>query len=232
MHINRKHRFLSVLLCAAVFMSFSFAMAFADSAAEKPEKKVVASASADQQDAEKKSFPPSEEAADESAEEAAEKSAEELAEEAAAKAETEKKQGELKINSKDSFIIDGEPGYEDDYIDWNGEDDFVLNKGENLTLDFSVYDTWKDYKTIPAFEVWSLEEDKLVFSYNPADSSLAVSADDWDNYSGQIDIGSADLAPGYYFLAIQAMPCGEDGAWAEDLTAFEIPEEYVDFTIK
>lgn len=228
MYRNRKHRILSVLLCAAVFLSFSFAMSFADSASEKAEKKIVASASADQQDAEKKSFPPSEEAS----EDAEEKPTEELAEEAAAKAETEKKQGELKINSTDSFVIDGEPGYEDDYIDWNGEDDFVLAKGEKLTLDFSVYDTWKDHKTIPAFDIWSLEEDKLVFSYNPADSGLVVSADDWENYTGQIDIGSADLAPGYYFLAIQAMPCGEDGAWVEDLGTFEIPEEYVDFTIK
>lgn len=217
MQIRRKSRMLSILLCIALLMSFSLTLAYAEGGGAVAEKKTVTTASADREDAAEKSLPGNEETA--AAEDA-------LSEDIAAK------QGESKALSKDSFFIDGEPGYEDDYIDWNGEEDFILSKGDKLSLDFSMHDTWEGYSTIPAFDVWSLETDEVVFTYNPADSSLIVSADDWDHFTGQIDIGSAELEPGYYFIAIQAMPCDPEGVWAEDLSGFEIPEEYVDFVIK
>lgn len=215
MQVIRKHRILPILLCIVIFVSFSFTMSFAEDSTETASKKIVSSAFTDREDVSVKNIPAGKEAED----------SEESADIAV-------KHNELKNNNKDSFFIDGEPGYEDDYIDWNCNDDFILYKGEELKLDFSVYDTWQEYNTIPAFDIWSLESGEVVFTYNPADSDLVVTNDDWDNYKGQIDIGSADLETGYYFIAIQAMPCSADGVWAEDLSGFEIPEEYVDFTIE
>ena len=215
MQVKRKYRILSILLCITVLMSSAIALTFAEDDTETAAKKTVSSAFKDREDVSEKSFPVSKEAED--------------AEEEAC---IEVRHNELKKDSKDSFFIDGEPGYEDDYIDWNRDDDFILYKGEELQLDFSVHDTWQEYNTIPAFDIWSMKGDEAVFTYNPADSSLVVTTDDWDNFIGKIDIGSADLEPGYYFIAIQAMPCNADGVWTEDLSGFEIPEEYVDFVIK
>lgn len=218
MRIRKRFRILSVLLCIAVLMSFSITFAFAEGSEATAEKKVVTAASTEKLDSAEKNFAPNEEGNEDSDD----VSAQDLL----------ANQDALKAASKDSFFIDGEPGYEDDYIDWNGEEDFILYRGDMLQLDFSVHDTWKEYNTIPAFDIWSLESDEAVFTYNPADADLIVSADDWDNYKAQIDISSAALEPGYYFIAIQAMPCNSEGAWAEDLSGFEIPEEYVDFTVK
>jgi hypothetical protein len=212
MQVKRKHRILSVLMCIALIMSFSYTLAFAEEGTETAVKKIVVSASADQEDISVRDISDIDTNNDAS--------------------ETAAEQGEQKTANKDSFFIDGEPGYEDDYIDWNGEDDFTINKGDKLHLDFSVYDTWERYYTIPAFDIWSLKDDECVFSYNPADSGLVAVEGDWSNYAGDIDIGSADLEPGYYFIAIQAMPCNAEGVWAEDLSMFEIPEEYADFVIK
>ncbi|MBQ6440349.1 MAG: hypothetical protein IJJ06_09545 [Mogibacterium sp.] len=208
MQVKRKLRILSILMCLALLVSFSFTMVLAEDGEESAAKKIVSSASADSEDESVKSLP-EEDSAD----------------------ETAVVRNELKTAGKDSFFIDGEPGYEDDYIDWNGDDDFILYKGDVLNLDFFMHDAWEEYNTIPAFDIWSLKYDEPVFTYNPADSSLVAAAGEWDHYTAQIDIGSADLEPGYYFIAIQAMPCNEEGAWVEDFSGFEIPEEYVDFTI-
>ena len=195
-----RNRILSILLCAAVFMSFSFTLAFADSAAKKTP------------------------AADGNKGVYKEISSDYALQNDPAKA--------IERAKKNSFILDDE---DEDYIQWNGAEDFTLYRGEKLYVNFRMYDTWENYYTIPSFTIFNSDDDDDEYSYvyAPADSDLIVTVDSYDDYDGYFDIDSDEMEEdANYVISLTAMPCYNNGVWPDDYDTFEIPIEFVEFKVK
>jgi hypothetical protein len=124
-----------------------------------------------------------------------------------------------------------EDDYNGNWITWNKSDNFTLYKGQKLYCDYTVNDVWKNFYTIPFVEVYN-SDFKLVKSWAPADPDLIVSPYSYDRYTGYLDIKSAKLKAGLYYIAICAMPCDKYGYWAGNLDLFDIPMEVVTFKVK
>lgn len=116
-------------------------------------------------------------------------------------------------------------------IFWNRSNKFTVYKGQKLWCDFTIFDTWVNWYTIPAIDILNVNKN-VVTGYYPANSSLVVTPDLWSDYTGYIDIKSSKLKVGTYYLDINAMPCYRDGFWAGNYYEFDIPYERVTFYVK
>lgn len=129
-----------------------------------------------------------------------------------------------------SYVVDD---YNGDFIYWHPDYNFTLYKGEKLYVDFTMYDTWESYYTIPSFDVYdAVYDNDYLYTWSPVGRYLTVDVDSYNRYDGYHDIDSKNLENGKYYIALAAMPCYADGYWADDLSSFEIPTEYIDFYIK
>lgn len=201
-----KRRILAVVLCFTVFLSFSSFLAFADDGDVNTAKKDISSFDSSDNGGAVKSL---------------------KGYKATNDADFAKCIGS-KFSGKEA-VDDDENG---DYITWNKSDYFTLYRGQKLHVNFTMYDTWENYYTIPFYFIGSMDEDGILYEFAPADPDLIVEVDSYDDYSGYNDVKSKKLAPGEYYLAILAMPCDEDGVWAENWDEFEVPMEVVSFTVK
>lgn len=129
---------------------------------------------------------------------------------------------------KNTLVDDDEAG---DYIWWNRSNNFTVYKGEKLYVDFTMWDTWESWFTIPSFDVVDGNFNTL-YECNPAGSYMVVEPDSWDRYAWHESIGSSRLAAGSYYLVIYAMPCDVYGWWADDWKDFDIPIEIIPFKVK
>jgi hypothetical protein len=140
---------------------------------------------------------------------------------------TERKSVDTRFKTK-YYVTDDTNG---DFIFWNRSKNFTLYKGQKLYVDFTVFDTWESWYTIPSVDILNSNKN-IVTGYYPAGSSLVVTPDWWGDYTGYLDIGSGKLKAGKYYLDINAMPCYSNGIWADDYYDFDIPVERVAFNIK
>ena len=133
-----------------------------------------------------------------------------------------------KISSK-KFVLDDENG---DYITFNRPEYFTLYKGQKLYVDFTMWDTWESYYTIPKLDVFDYDVNHRYYTYNPAGSSLIVEPESYDNYSGYHNINSSRMPSGTYLLFLSAMPCYDNGIYPDNWADFEIPTEIIPFRVK
>lgn len=138
-----------------------------------------------------------------------------------------KANSEAKFRAND-YVPDNSNG---DCIFWNRAENFTVYKGQKLYCDFTIFDTWESWYTIPSIDILNAKQ-KIVTGYYPADSNLVVAPDMWSDFTGYIDIKSSKLAVGKYYLDINAMPCYRSGLWADDYDSFDIPCERIAFNVK
>lgn len=133
--------------------------------------------------------------------------------------------------NKKSYELDDEVG---DFIRWNGSADATLFRGQKLYIDFTMWDTYKNYYTIPRISIFRSDDIAAgpVYDHAPLDSDLVVSVDSYDDFDGYFDIDSKHLATGEYSIFIFAMPCYSSGLWVSDLSDFTIPTEILFFNVK
>lgn len=124
-----------------------------------------------------------------------------------------------------------EDDFNGNWITWNRSDNFTLYKGEKLYCDYTMQDVWKNFYTIPRVEVFD-SDFNLVKSWAPASTAQIVTPFSYDRYTGHLDIRSAKLKAGQYYIAICAMPCDKYGYWADGLSLFDIPMEVATFKVK
>lgn len=201
-------RLLALLMCLTVTLSFS-AFAFADDGSDLTAKKAPASVSG-------------------------EKAPISIGSDSAQQNDTSKAAFIKDRMAKQSFVVDDSNG---DYIWWNRATPVTLYKGQKLYIDFTMFDTWADYYTIPFIEIYDSDIEEKIYYYAPADPNEIVnfegSAEDcYDNYTGYVNLDSANLPAGEYVMFISAMPCDSEGWWADNYTTFDIPTEVIFINVK
>lgn len=101
----------------------------------------------------------------------------------------------------------------------------VYYAGDQVPVDFSVYDTWSDCYSRPVERIRDHNYEDLIHN----DLEIA-DVDDWSDYSGYIDLGG--YRPGKYYYSINILPVNEDGSEVDNFGAIKQPYAEVPFTIK
>ena len=99
-------------------------------------------------------------------------------------------------------------------------------RGNNMYVDFSVYDTWENDYTLPAICIFDRYDNMIdCFEGDVAD------AYDWTNYTGSRYLDPNVFAPGYYDFVIFNIPCDIYGVPVDEWYNEDIPMALVSFEV-
>ena len=103
----------------------------------------------------------------------------------------------------------------------------IYYAGETMTIDFSLYDTWEEYYSVPVLGYYKSGQSKAF----DLESGEAADPDDWTSYSWKHSL--AGYAPGRYRLFIMDAPGYSDGDLIDDWQDWEgIPSVNVYFSVR
>lgn len=141
------------------------------------------------------------------------------------------KNAEVKKNAGSGVIKS--KGYEadvnGDYIRINQRDNFIVYRGQKVWTNFTMWDTYEDYSTIPSIEVYDSNIDHNYYSWNLSDQYIVPYEGLGQDYSGYVPV---KLKKGSYVLAISAMPCDIFGFYPRDwYVSFDVPIAFVNFKV-
>lgn len=116
-----------------------------------------------------------------------------------------------------------------DYVRINQKNHFIVYKGQKVWTNFTMWDTYEDYYTIPSIEVYDSNIKHNYYSWNLS-SQYIVPDNGYDqDYYGYVPV---KLKKGSYVLAISAMPCDEFGFYPSDwYSSFDVPIAFVNFKV-
>lgn len=135
-----------------------------------------------------------------------------------------------KVNRKGVQARGYEADLDEKYVRINLRNNFTVYRGQRVWLDFTMWDTWEDYYTIPSVDVYDSKISRTFYSLTSGDPDFIVEEDDFTDYSGYLPV---NLKNGSYVLAVSAMPCDVYGQWPSDVyDSFDIPINFVQFKVK
>lgn len=116
-----------------------------------------------------------------------------------------------------------------DYVRINQNNNFIVYKGQKVWTNFTMWDTYEDYYTIPFIEIYDPNFNHNYYSWNLSDQYIVPYEGYDQDYSGYVPV---KLNNGSYVLAVSAMPCDMFGFYPRDwYVSFDVPIAFVEFKV-
>lgn len=121
--------------------------------------------------------------------------------------------------------------YDGEWVYYDGPEPFTVYKGERCVIEFSMYDTWENYYTIPSVSIANSKDSILAINVEQSDD-LVAPVNDWADYTYSTAFNSKNRPVGNYSAILMALPCDEFGWIEDDFEDFDLPFIQVNFKLK